>query len=125
MRERIPEMLDEEIEKTIEFIKECEEGSEDQEKAIEKLTQLHKLRSEEAKMKQAAIATYDDGAAKRAEVKSKSKDRIINTALQLLVLVGGWAFSSYWLRTGYIFEESGTVRSPITRNLMNKVTPKR
>lgn len=125
MKDKIQVMLDEEIERKLQFIKECKPGSDEEADAIEKLAQLHKLRSEEAKNEQAESERYDDIDLKQAQLKSQAKDRWVNFGLQALVLVGGWIFSSYWLRTGYVFEETGTVRSPITRNLMNRAIPKK
>lgn len=62
---------------------------------------------------------------RREQLYEQRKDRWINFGLQLgLTLVSVVAYDC-WYRRGLKFEETGTVGSPMTRNLISRMLPKR
>lgn len=139
----INKLLGEEIKSEIENLSNLEDGSEEKSKAIEDLAKLYRLRIEEIKAEtehdrqrdeamleqdkyELALETADaEKEEKLAQRKAANLDRIINIGLQVGLAVGGWLVYDIWHRRGLKFEETGTITSPWTRNLVSKMTPKK
>ena len=116
--EDIKHLLDEEIEAEFENLSSMEPGSDERAKATEDLAKLYKLRIDEIK----AETERDDKKAQRKEV---ILDRCLNIGLQVGLTVGGWLVYDIWHRRGLKFEETGTITSPMTRNLVSRMLPKK
>lgn len=139
----INKLLGEEIKKEISNLSNLEDGSEEKSKAIEDLAKLYRLRIEEIKAQTERDGQRDNAilekdkyklALETADVEKEEKltqrkaanlDRIINVGLQVGLTVGGWLAYDIWHRRGLKFEETGTITSPWTRNLVSKMTPKK
>ena len=115
--DEIKELLSEEIQDEIKNLSGLETGSEEKSKAINDLSKLHNLRIEELKIE-------SENAFKEAERKDRIKERVIGVAVQVGLAIGGWIAYDIWHSRGLKFEETGTVTSPWTRNLMSKMAPK-
>lgn len=62
----------------------------------------------------------------RAEqLKEQKTDRFVNIGLQVGLTILGIVSYDIWNRRGLKFEETGTITSPMTRNLFSKMLPKR
>lgn len=125
MEDKIRESLDEVIGKEIENLSTFETGSKEKSTAIADLTQLYRLRIEEAKIEQAKNEKYDELDIKHAQLNAQSLDRLINVGLQIGLTIGGWIAYDIWNRRGLKFEETGTITSPWTRNLLSRMLPKK
>lgn len=139
----INKLLGEEIKTEISNLSNLEDGSEEKSKAIEDLAKLYRLRIEEIKAEterndqrsrammeedkhNLAVEIADDEKLdKIAQRKAANLDRMINIGLQVGLAVGGWLVYDIWHRRGLKFEETGTITSPWTRNLVSKMTPKK
>jgi len=125
MKDKIHDLLDDAIESEIRNLPNLEQGSSEKSNAIDNLTQLYKLRIEEAKIDQASVESDRDIALKQKQLEDQAKERKINIGLQL-----GLAFSSLlaydaWYRRGLKFEETGVIRSPWIKNLVSRMFPKK
>lgn len=132
MEKDIRSLLDETIVNEIQTLSEYEVGSEKRSAAVEELTQLHKLRIEEAKVEVSKAENYDKAVTcdreweiRRDQLKAEARDRWINFGLQVGIAIGGWIAYDVWHRRGLKFEESGTVGSSWTRNLMSRMLPRK
>lgn len=125
MKDRISASLDDVIGKEIEGVKYLEPGTEQKAKAIDNLKNLYMLRIEEAKLEHERRERIDEMDVKHAQLKSQSVDRWLNMGLQIGLTLGGWLMYDIWNRRGFKFEETGTVRSPWTRNLISRMLPKK
>lgn len=124
--DKVRELLDHEIEEELKELSNIDFKEKDERsKTIEELTQLYKLRIEEAKIEQANFAAICEKEAKEAQVDSQAKDRWFNIALQVGLAIGGWVAYDIWNRRGLKFEETGTITSPMTRNLLSRMLPKK
>lgn len=117
------ELLEEVIETELLNLSGLDTGSEDKSKAVKDLTELYKLRIEEIKAEQAQNDSRIELAMKKEQAKSQAFERWINLGVQSGLVVGGWIMYSIWYHRGLEFEETGTVRSPMTRNLLAKMLP--
>lgn len=62
---------------------------------------------------------------KQAQLDEQKIDRWVNFGMQVgLAMVSVFAYD-IWNRRGLKFEETGTITSPMTRNLLSKMLPKR
>ena len=62
---------------------------------------------------------------KEIQMKEQKIDRWINVGIQVGLTLAGLIAYDCWYRRGLIFEETGTITSPMTRNLMSKMLPKK
>lgn len=125
MKENAQNLLDEVIVNEIKNLSLMETGSQQKSTAIEDLTQLYKLKIEEAKIKQAENDRLEEKEFRKTQEKSQFLDRCINVGLQIGLAVGGWIAYDIWNRRGLRFEETGTITSQWTRNLLSKMVPKK
>lgn len=112
----IKEMLSEKIKTGIQNLSEFEDGSEERVKAVDDVVKLHKLRMEEIK----AEAEIEESRKNRKDSKFNT---FINVGLQAITFVGGIIAYDVWHRRGLKFEETGTITSPQTRNLISRMLP--
>lgn len=124
MEDTIRTALDEVIEKEIRELSNFRSDSDEKKKAIDNLSTLYKLRIEEAKIDLDAKNADLDRDAKAEQAKSQAKDRMINVIVQCASV--GLTLIAYdvWNKRGLLFEEKGTITSPMTRNLYSKMIPK-
>lgn len=121
--EKIHQLMDERIESEILSLDSLKPGSEEKTKTIADLEKLYKLRIEDQKLKQAESAASDERKKAELEQGQKRLDRWLNIGLQVGLAVGGWLCYDIWHRRGLKFEETGTVTSPLTRNLISRMLP--
>lgn len=109
-------------------------GNIDAEK-MDRITKLHKIRMDEEKLRAEIASTEAERVEKRTirseEAEAKKKQAVnqrIDLALSLgvQVLLGSLSMVAYnaWLNRGLRFEETGSIRSPMTRNLLSRLIPK-
>lgn len=92
---------------------------------LKELTQLYELRIEEIKAEHARDTLAKEQEDKRAESKAHNLDRWVNVAVQVGLAVAGFVAYDIWNRRGLRFEETGTISSPMTRNLLSRMIPKK
>ena len=77
----------------------------------------------EAQTNSEATAREKELEIKETQTKEMALDRWVNLGLQVgLTLVGIFAYDR-WYRRGLKFEETGTITSPMTRNLISRMLP--
>lgn len=122
MKDKIQKQLDEVIQTELEGVESAAMSSE-KEKAIANVTELYKLRIEEAKLEQAKNDKLTEQDIREAQLKGQKLDRWLNLGLQIGLTVGGWVMFSMWQRREMKFELEGTPTTPMFRNLLSKMTP--
>lgn len=132
MRDEIQIKLDEVIVQELEDLKRLSPGTEERATAVGNLTKLCNLRIEERKVEQTKIETQNkeiesdrDWETKLAQLRSQKLDRWINVAVQVGLTVGSLVAYNVWFNRGLKFEETGTITSPMTRNLLGRLLPKK
>lgn len=123
MKDKIQKQLDEVIQAELEGIESAAMPSE-KEKAIANVTELYKLRIEEAKLEQSRNDKLTEQDVKNDQLKEQRIDRLVNLGLQLGITVGGWLMFSIWQRREMKFEMEGTPTTPLFRNILSQMTPK-
>lgn len=123
--DQIKERLDEEIEQEIQELSEMEAGSEAKAKAIDGVTKLYRLKLDEVEAETRRREIKAQKEIEEAKRKDANKGQWIGIAVQVGLAVAGWICYDIWHRRGLKFEETGTVTSPWTRNLMSNMKPKR
>lgn len=111
------QLLSEKIEEGFKKLSTLEDGSEAKQKATDDVAKLYSLKIEEDKL---AVERED----KEAQHKDVVRDRWINAGVQVGLAICGWLAYDIWHRRGLKFEETGTITSPQTRNLISKMLPK-
>ena len=106
MKDKTIDDLNEVIAERIEETRNLKNGSEEKAKAIEELTAIHKLKIEEAKVRQTTL------------------NQIMSIGMQGVTVVGGWIFYNLILRKEQYFEINNTPRTQTYRNLLSRVFPK-
>ena len=107
----------------------------DAESTVDRIVKLHKIRMDEERLRAEIASAKAERAEKRTvrseEAEAKKKQAVnqrIDLALNLgvQVLLGGLSMVAYnaWLNRGLRFEETGSIRSPMTRNLLSRLIPK-
>ena len=122
MKDKIQKQLDEVIQTELEGVESAAMPSE-KEKAIANVTELYKLRIEEAKLEQAKNDKLTEQDIREAQLKGQKLDRWLNLGLQIGLTVGGRVMFSMWQRREMKFELEGTPTTPMFRNLLSKMTP--
>ena len=122
MKDKIQKQLGEVIQTELEGVESAAMPSE-KEKAIANVTELYKLRIEEAKLEQAKNDKLTEQDIREAQLKGQKLDRWLNLGLQIGLTVGGWVMFSMWQRREMKFELEGTPTTPMFRNLLSKMTP--
>ena len=123
--DQIKQMLDEEIEQEIQELAELNAGSDAKAKAIDGITKLYKLKLDEIEAETRRQESENEKELKEAQRKDANKGQWISIAVQVGLAVAGWVCYDIWHRRGLKFEETGTVTSPWTRNLMSNMKPRR
>lgn len=132
MKDEIQRKLDEVIMQQLEDVERTGTGSDERTKAITNLAKLCELRIEEQKTEQAKIEIQNkeidsdrDWTTKRAQLRIQKVDRWVNVAVQVGLTVGSLVAYNVWLNRGLRFEETGSITSPMTRNLLSRLLPKK
>lgn len=132
MKDGIQKTLNEVIDIKLRNLVSLSFNSEERSNAIRELTELYKLRIEESKIDQVAIEIANkevendrEWAIKREQLKNQTLDRYFSIGIQIGLAVGGWIVYDIWNRRGLKFEETGTITSPWTRNLISRMLPKK
>lgn len=105
------------------------------ETTLDRIAKLHKIRMDEERLRAEIESAKAERAEKRTvrseEAEAKKKQAVnqrIDLALNLgvQVLLAGLSMVAYnaWLNRGLRFEETGSIRSPMTRNLLSRLIPK-
>lgn len=110
----IKEMLNEEIKNSIANLSEFEDGSEEKGKAVDDIVKLHKLTTEESKVE-----------AEIEEARKSRKDSKLgmwaNIGVSLFTFIAGTCTTIVMYKKGLKFEETGTVTSAHTRQILPKI----
>lgn len=85
---------------------------------VKNLTELYNLKIEESKIEQAE-------AERLTQARAQKIDRWVNVVIQVGVTLLGVISYDRWYRRGLKFEETGTIGSPMTRNLLSRMIPKK
>lgn len=109
MDKTIQIMMDDVIKEEIGNLSAIPTGSEEYQSAVEGLKKLYELKIEESKAEQAKA--------------DKRVDRWINVGLQASLTIATLIAYDIWFRRGLRFEETGTIRAPMTRNLLGRMLP--
>lgn len=125
VNDKINGLLDEVIETELLSLSEMERGSETKTATIKDVTELYKLRIEEAKAEQAKVDSRREAEVRRLQLQAQSFDRWLNFGATVGTTVVGWILYNTWFHQGIEFEQTGTVRNPWTRTLMTKMFPKK
>lgn len=154
MDDEIRDLLEKEIKSEIKGLSSLEQGSEKHSTAVESLSKLYKLKIEETKskwdndekynrrlmdkeqncldtkMKERQMDSDDDARERELELKRKQLHKdiwltSISCGVQLIGTVIGIAAYNAWLNKGLKFEETGTITTPETKNLLSKMIPRK
>lgn len=154
MDDEIRDLLEKEIKSEIKGLSSLEQGSEGHSTAVESVSKLYKLKIEETKskwdndekynrrlmdkeqscldvkMKERQMDSDDDARKLELEFKRKQLHKdiwviSISCGVQLLGTVIGIAAYNAWLNKGLKFEETGTITTPETKNLLSKMIPRK
>lgn len=126
MKDKIQKRLDEVIEIELDSLVSDTLTEAEKEKVVNNVTELYKLRVEEAKIEQAKNDKLTEQDVKEAQLKGQAKDRWINLGLQLAqcgLTIGSWVMFTVWQRREQRFEMEGTPTTPMFRNILSKMTP--
>lgn len=123
--DQIKTSLDEVIKQTLEKAKQFEPGSEERADILKELKELHAARIEELKMEQARKERIKDERVQSEQMHQQRFERYLGYGLQVGLAIGSWIVYDAWFRRGLHFEMENTVASPWTRNLINKMLPKK
>ena len=121
MKDKIQKQLDEVIQTELDGLETLEPA--EKEKVIHTVTELYKLRIEEAKLEQSRNDKLTEQDVKNDQLKEQRIDRLVNLGLQLGITVGGWLMFSIWQRREMKFEMEGTPTTPMFRGLLSKMVP--
>lgn len=136
MEDMTRSLLESEIESMFDDLSNLDAGSKEKSSAINDVVNLYKLKIEENKSNWEFDEKYEqrimddehhqhDNELKEKQLRTQNMDRWINIGLQVgLTLVSIIAYDR-WYRRGLKFEETGTISSPMTRNLLSKMLPKK
>lgn len=130
------EMLEEQIQKELAELQNLEIGSEEHVKACESISKLCKVLLEQTRDEAAFEEIVDredleskrfnlDKIYKEQEAAEARKDRLIRYGIDIGGIVLPLIVYTGLIKTGFKFEETGTVTSSFFRNLINQVKPKR
>lgn len=118
MKDEVQKTLDEVIDEGIKSLPGMPVGSTERTEMAHELTELYKLRIEEAKIGQAATE-------KQKQLSAQSLDRWVNVGAQVGVALLSLIAYNAWYNRGLRFEETGTITSHMTRNLIGRLLPKK
>lgn len=135
MKDEIQKSLDEVIGLKLRNLVTLNYDSEAKSNAVKDVTELYKLRIEEAKLEaeradrerqleEEKMTRMAENHLKHEQLRSQAKDRWVNLGIQVGLAIGGWVAYDIWNRRGLKFEETGTIVSPMTKNLLSRMLPK-
>lgn len=129
MDEKINELLGEELKRQIESLSSLETGTREMGTAVDDVTKLYKLlidtekvSAESRKLDIEENKNKNDSANMLNEQK---KDRYVKIGIAAAEIVIPFILYGMLMRKGLKFEETGCVTSPWTKNLINRITPKK
>lgn len=125
MEDRRQELLDEVIRSDIRTLKEVPVGTKERTELVGELTELYRLRIEDAKIEAAEADKYEEKEMRHLQLKSQAFDRWINIGVQVGLGLATLVAYDVWYRRGLKFEETGTITSPMTRNLISRLLPRK
>lgn len=125
MKDKAQKLLDEVIVEEIQNLSNLDSGSSEKSSAVEDLTNLYKLKIEEAKIEQSKVERSEDMDLKQTQLKSQAFERWLNIGVQVGLAIGGWIAYDVWNRRGLRFEETGTITSHMNRNLFSRMLPRK
>ena len=125
MDKSIIEQLDEEVKSLMEEVAKEETPSEEKVKLLDRIEQLSKIRNERVKIDSEVI----DLEAKRKEESRKNEQRIKedkknfwSTIIIAVVEIGVPALTyGLWAYASLKFEENGTIRNPVSKNINGRM----
>ena len=141
MDEEIRDLLDDEIKSEIIELSSLSPGSQEKSTAIKGVAELYKLRvdenknewdfsEKEEKRRMEADQKYSDldiraneEQLKRDQLKEQIKDRYFRVGTAIAEIVLPLIFYAFWMKRGFIFEETGTFTSSTFKNLFNRFRP--
>lgn len=132
----IRNLLDDVIETKILDFSNSTNGIDEDEKTLEEIERLHKMRIEElkveneSKFKSEQLRIEEDKNSnerfiKLDQINSEKLETFINAAVTIGSGVGSWLLYRKCFRDGLKFEETGSLTSPWMRNLISKLIPKK
>jgi hypothetical protein len=136
MEDKIRKSLDEVIDLKLKNLVTLKFDSEGKTDEVKELAELYKLRIEEEKIEADLInktrqrefeknTQMTETSLKYEQLRSQSWDRWINVGLQVGLTVMGLVAYNCWYNRGLKFEETGSITSPMTRNLLSRMLPKK
>ena len=114
----VKNLLDEEIERMLSHIESMEYGTEAREAVIDELNKLYKLRIDEEKIRQ----EYEKENVQKADQIIERRFRYGTMLLELIVPLLAYG---RWYHKGLIFEKTNVVASPMVKNLLVKLLPRK
>lgn len=115
--DKIQVLLDKAIVRAFDTLENAATASE-KEEAIGTLTELHKLRIEELKIER-------EKENETSQAKVHSLDRWIGVGVQVGLAIMPLLAYNAWYNRGLRFEETGSIGSPMTRNLVSRMLPRK
>ena len=109
-------LLEEESQKTNERKSSLTPGSEERAAAIEELSSLYKLKTEESKV-------LEDAKVRNDQLSDQKVDRWFKLGTAAAELILPLLFYGTWMKRGFQFEKEGTFTSTTFRGLFSKFKP--
>ena len=129
MNEENRNLLNEAIKVEFENLSYLGSGSKEKSAAIEDLQKLYKLNIEETKnvmeIDEKVRSRESDERIKRLEIAEKKKERWTKFGEGTGKFLLDLGFCAVWMGLGLMFEETGSLRSPVFRNLWSAFRPKK
>lgn len=123
MSEQINEMLEQELRTEFEHMSTLKPGSEEKSQAINVMSKLYQLQSEQVKLEAEIEEKHNVAQTEIENSKQKSKDRYVQIGIAAAEIILPLVFYGVWMRKGFKFEESGTYTSTTFRGLFSKFKP--
>ena len=124
--------LDEVIKNQIEGLSKLDDGSREKSSAIDDLTKLYKLRTEDQKLgierdiaEEKLVIQAKDEQNKADQLRESKKDRIVRCVIAGAEIGLPLIFYGFWMAKGLKFEETGTFTSKTFQNLIKFFKPKK
>lgn len=136
MEQETKELLEEQIQKELARLETIPVGSDEHAKACESISKLCKVLLEQIRDEASFEEIVDredlemkrfnlEKTLKEREAVAAKKDRLIRYGIDIGGIVLPLIVYAGLIKTGFKFEETGTVTSSFFRNLINQVKPKR
>lgn len=125
MNKTIGVMIDDVIKEEIGNLSTLDTGSKEKTAAINDLKTLCEIQIEVEKVDNAAYEKNEELDLKMRQLDQSKLDRWVNVGLQIGLTAASLLAYDIWYRRGLRFEETGSVTTPMTRNLINRMLPGR